>query len=53
LSDSRVKIKIDFSLFETVWQECLASLVFHQMMIWSLIVHKIWLICRKCSQNRY
>jgi len=23
------------------------------MLIWSLIVLKFWLICRKCSQNRY
>jgi len=51
LSDSRVKIQNHCSLFETVATVSNFHGFSPLMLIWSLIVLKLWFVCSKCSQK--
>jgi len=52
LSDGRVEMQVCSSLFETVLQVSNFLGFSPVMLIWSLIVLKLWLNCRKYSQKR-
>jgi len=51
LSDSRIKILVYFSLFETVLQQCLTFLLFHRYVDLVVDCLKTLLLCTKFSQK--